>query len=271
MFCAAIECGAECALVRTTDGPAGRPESFNPKNIGVYAGCPERYYWTYVKKLRMPEPFSAARLKGIATHSVLAEVLRYRMDGQPEPESVAELGVLAADRLKEDEYPEDQRGEWSHDVRDVAEWAGWSLDRLEPEARVVAVEREFDYRWGGYDFSARVDAVFEHLDGEIEHVDFKTGKAGWDHIQQVLSRVTVCAEYPERSVRTTFMYASQHTVDSRVMARETLVTTWPEIAGIVESICTTTEWPARPSGFCGFCRYRPVCSVHGTAPGSSQN
>jgi hypothetical protein len=110
--------------------------------------------------------------------------------------------------------------------------------------------------------------VLEHPDGEIEHVDFKTGKEGWDRIQSVLSRVTVCAEYPERRVRTTFLYAAQHRVESRVLPRETLAETWPEIASIVNAICTTTVWPATPSGFCNSCRFRSVCSIRGLPGGA---
>lgn len=245
------------SIVRTPR-PVARTRFF-PTALTVYEQCPERYYWQYIRKLYPAKPFDRKMQIGDATHKTLARAMNARRTVSTPPA----LETVAAFFLPESLYPAAERAQWPEDLRAVVRMAAWCLDRVPDDAEVLLVEHQLDGRHRDLTFTSKIDLVVQHMDGEIEHVDYKTGRINAERVQQVITRFTVGHRWPEAAIRTTTLYAGAQVCETAIETPATTKPIWSTILKTVREIQTATEWPARPTPLCNWCPYRERCSVGG--------
>jgi hypothetical protein len=93
--------------------------------------------------------------------------------------------------------------------------------------------------------------------------DWKTGKRRPDFDQLELFAVQVFKHYPEvQRVKTTFVWLKEMKMDSETYTHEDMPAIWHRILSKVKRIEGSAEhdnWPAKPSGLCGWCPCKNFC------------
>ncbi len=253
------------AVVAPANARAERPRLpiFYPSHIKLFRECPERYYHKYVARRRVVEPFSRPLAKGIATHEVLADYFAEFRANRSFPINIqqhAEVQLLRAG------YPPELATTWDDDVADVVAFVQWALARFDGTATVLGIEETLGYAHNReadpvcpqpFLLRAKVDLVLSHPDGTLEHLDFKSGRAQRDPIQEIASRVVVGSEYGDeyQTVRTTTYFVAEQTAVSEIIDRSTCREAWKTIRETVNAILTNTTWQPEPSPLCQFCPF----------------
>ena len=93
--------------------------------------------------------------------------------------------------------------------------------------------------------------------------DWKTGKRKPDFDQLEMFAVQVFKHYPEiEQIKTTFVWLKEMKMDSETFTREQESAIWEKILNKVTRIEGALEhdnWPAKPSGLCGWCPCKNFC------------
>ena len=93
--------------------------------------------------------------------------------------------------------------------------------------------------------------------------DWKTGKRRPDFDQLEMFAVQVFKHYPEiEQIKTTFVWLKEMKMDSETFTREQESAIWEKILNKVTRIEGALEhdnWPAKPSGLCGWCPCKNFC------------
>lgn len=233
------------------------PRTFFPTAINTYRQCPQRFLLQYVRKVRRPLPFSAALVKGGATHRLLARhVVPYLRSGNLPDRLLAE----ARQEIEGANYPPHERQHMARDAEEIVNLTVAGLQMLEPGAQPLLVERNLFALLGRgpVELGARVDLVVQHEDATVEHIDFKTGKRRPDdRLQMLISRVVVgrrMAAAPR--IQTTLLYLQQRQADSRELAGPEFLADWQALKATITEIRTTTSWPPVPGPLCDYCPYK---------------
>jgi len=254
----------------TPHRPGRRHDTFSPTQLRVFRNCPEQYYRTYLGKERVPAEFSAATLRGSAVHKVLATVFQSRQDGDIVDH---DLHALAERFLPIRLYRRaGMTSDWEPDVKTVVGLAMAGLRRVPDDAKVLSVEKSFSTVLSsrspvaGTTLVGKVDLVILHRAGFIEQIEFKTGGALPDPLQEVICRMGVCGVYNASQVpvlSTTVQLSSgiDYPLDND---RDQLARVLGEIERTILEIWETTDWPAQENDRCRFCNYRVLlCSRFG--------
>jgi hypothetical protein len=93
--------------------------------------------------------------------------------------------------------------------------------------------------------------------------DWKTGKRRVDFDQLELFAVQVFEHYPQiEKVKSTFIWLKENKMDHEVYTRDALPDLWEKLLNKINRIEKSLEhdnWPAKPSGLCGWCPCKPFC------------
>ena len=93
--------------------------------------------------------------------------------------------------------------------------------------------------------------------------DWKTGKRRPDFDQLEMFAAQVFAHYPEvERVKTTFVWLKEMKMDHETYTREHMPAIWKRILSKITRIEGSLEhenWPAKPSGLCGWCPCKNFC------------
>jgi hypothetical protein len=233
-----------------------RPRTFFPSHINAYRQCPQRFYLQYIRKLKRPRPFSAALVKGGATHRLIAQHLpRFLRSGElpTDLRGQARLAVEAGN------YPASELSQLERDALEVADWTVRALEMLPPGARPLFVERKLYSPVGrhGLQLGAQVDLVLQHDDQTVEHIDFKTGKLKHDPVQMLVSRIVVGKRMSQAPRITTTTLNVQHRhIETAEMDRERCAGDWGEIASTLRAVRSTDEWIVLPGPLCDYCQFK---------------
>jgi hypothetical protein len=94
-------------------------------------------------------------------------------------------------------------------------------------------------------------------------MDWKTGKRRVDFFQMQLFAAQVFKHYPEvQRVRTILVWLKSLEQDAETYNRLNINEVWAEVMKRIQRIHTSYEhgnWPAKPSGLCGYCPCRHDC------------
>ncbi len=236
-----------------------------PSGINAYYRCPRKFHYRFFARPKLPYRFKPHLAFGGAVHKVIAHQLTARKDGtNPGDMQTLVEDYLTREARMADDPPAFVRSELANVERHVR--AG--LEYVPDGAEILAVEREFG-RWittgrlgASVQLKSKVDVVFRHPDGVLEHVDFKTGKQGGDLFQNVLTRIVVASELgAERDgLRTSnFMTA---TAVANVMPHDPEASrpVWTTIRETIEQIAHDSVWTSKPDrAVCRWCEYNPIC------------
>jgi hypothetical protein len=93
--------------------------------------------------------------------------------------------------------------------------------------------------------------------------DWKTGKRRVDFDQLELFALQVFKHYPEvEEVKTTFVWLKEMKMDHEVYTRKDEPELWEKLLSKINRIEKSLEhdnWPAKPSGLCGWCPCKTFC------------
>jgi hypothetical protein len=154
----------------------------------------------------------------------------------------------------------------------VLEWAEAGLRAVPEDAVVLEVERSFSHirstrsRIPGVALVGHVDLVIEHREGIVEHIEFKTGWAQPDPIQDVICRIGVCETFakPGRPILSSIVQLTSGELFMLDGDRDELRRILPTIEQTVLDIWDAETWPARENPHCIFCEYATtLCSLRG--------
>ncbi len=241
-----------------------------PKHLLVFNQCALKYHLQYRRKLRGTFQTTPPLAEGLALHAVMRRWFRNTSDWRAGAGPVV-ISRWLREELAEDVY--DAPTEHRLALRTVADHAAWCVGQIPADVEVRSTEREFQtatLRIGDRPvrFQARIDLVVAHPDGEIEHIDFKTGAPQEDHwIQQGVERLIVGAAHPigtgRPATRTTTLYAGVRQVDSQCHTPETFQATRTELRDLTERMLIDAASEPTASIRCGWCPYREAgCTLH---------
>ena len=246
-----------------------------PKHLVTFNQCALKYHLQYRRKLRGGFQTTPPMAEGLALHAVMRRWFRSTSDWRVGARPTV-ISSWLAEELAGDVY--DAPTEHRLALRTVADRAAWCIGQIPADVEVRSTERAFQtapLRFGDrrVRFQARIDLVVAHPDGEIEHIDFKTGAPQEDHwIQRGVERLIVGAVHPAGSgrpaTRTTTLYAAVQQVDSRCHTPETFQATNIELRDLTGRMLTDAASAPTASIRCEWCPYREAgCTLrHDPAP-----
>ncbi|WP_225754924.1 PD-(D/E)XK nuclease family protein [Actinotalea sp. Marseille-Q4924] len=267
------------------DGAAGTDETarrrrpgLSPSRANDFLQCPLLFRFRVVD--RLPEPPSAAAVRGTLVHAVL-ENLYDAPAGTRTPQTARALVPQEWDRLVT-ERPEVV--EVLEDPEDVEAWfsgAGALLDtyftledpnRLEPAEREMAVATSLE---DGLELRGIVDRLDVAPDGAIRIVDYKTGRSpreGYESgalFQMRFYALVVSRLRGRAPAMLQLVYLGDGVVLRHCPDPAELATTERRIRAIwagIRSAAETGRWLPRTSALCGWCAHQSVCPAFGGEP-----
>ena len=203
-----------------------------------YEQCPKQYNLQRIEKLVKPS-FGEASIYGNRVH----EQLEFRMQkGTPLPEETAKYeGLVHSFMSLPGQLVAEQEFTLNQDLQ-VTGW--WDADA-----------------W----LRAKLDVLI--VNGTQAVVgDWKTGKHRPDFFQMELFAMLVFKHYPDvEVVKSCLIWLKDMKIDHKLYSRqdeEVMWNTFYNKVHQVEDSLLTSDWPARPSGLCGWCPAKHLCE-HG--------
>nr|WP_229734489.1 PD-(D/E)XK nuclease family protein [Cellulomonas carbonis] len=250
----------------------------SPSRANDYLQCPLLFRFRVVD--RLPEPPSAAAVRGTLVHAVL-ERLYDAPAGARTPAAARALVAPEWDRMLQ-ERPE--CAEVLADDVDLDAWfaqAGALLDTyftLEDPNRLQPAERELDVATqleDGPQLRGIVDRVDVAPDGAIRIVDYKTGRSPREGFEsgalfQMRFYALVVSRLRHRvPAMLQLVYLGDGTVLRHVPDEAELRTTERRVRAIWSGIVAAAEqgsWTPRPGPLCGWCAHKDLCPAFGGTP-----
>jgi len=242
--------------------------SLSASAIEAYVQCPLKYRFSY--EWRIPWPPSAAIQFGSIMHGAVREVvellLRDKSGFSPEAlESILGRRWVAAgfaDAVQERKY----RQEGLRQLERV--WRAWAQDATGPDVPVELLhqEKSFEFQCGGTTVVGRIDQVHRLASGEVELIEYKTGRPQTQKETDSSTQLTLYAE----ACRRVLGLAEPRLVLFNLTSGERVRTSRkPEqLAALEQTIRQTARaiqagrFPPRPAYLCRYCDFRPLCPAH---------
>ena len=207
-------------------------------SIKMFKNCPKRYYHQRIAKVVREVP-GEATVWGERAHKSLEDYLVSEGD-TPLIEGVDHLqGMLDAIRADSSKV---LHAELEMTLNKQLEPTGW----WDADA------------W----LRSKLDVFIEGKRSAIT-LDYKTGKRRPDFDQLEMFALQVFAHYAQiERVTSSFVWVRDKTLDTRVYTREDAPVLWAKLLGDIRRIEKAAEadnWPARPSGLCGWCPCKDFC------------
>lgn len=268
---------AQTVIERAPEAPAVRTPGLSPSRANDYLQCPLLFRFRVVD--RLPEPPSAAAVRGTLVHAVL-ERLFDAPAGSRTPEAARALIEPCWAELLE------QRPDCAEMVLDgdTAAWFAQSAallatyftledpNRLEPAERELSVRTDLD---GELELRGIIDRVDVAPDGAIRIVDYKTGRSpGAGFEGGALFQMRFYAAVLRRLRGTVpamlqLIYLGDGTVLRHVPDAAELASTEAKVKAIwggIQTAARTGSWQPRQSALCGWCAHKALCPAFGGTP-----
>jgi putative RecB family exonuclease len=252
-----------------------RRPGLSPSRAADYLQCPLLFRFRVVD--RLPEPPSAAAVRGTLVHSVL-ERLFDAPAGARTPHAAKELlGPAWADLLAQEPGCADVLA----DPTDLDAWfaeAGALIDTwftLEDPNRLEPAERELHVRTDledGFELRGIIDRLDVAPDGAIRVVDYKTGRSPREGFEskpmfQMRFYALVVARLRGRvPAMLQLVYLGDGRVLRHVPDEAELAATERKVRALWDGITRSAQegtWQPRPSALCGWCAHKALCPAFG--------
>jgi putative RecB family exonuclease len=246
------------------------PRSLSPSKVTSFTSCPLAFRLTIID--RLPEPPSAAAVKGTLVHSALEGLIwHHPPGGRDRPAALAELAsaweALQADPEFADLGLEPTEAEAFRADAEVL--VGHYFDLEDPDrVRAVGVELGLETDVDGLRLRGIIDRLDLNDDGELVVVDYKTGRAPSARFEQgkmtgVHTYALLCEQVlgrPPAEVR--LLYLRDRVTITAVPSEQSIRGQRRRTGAVwqaIERACDRDDFQPRPSTLCRFCHFQAIC------------
>jgi putative RecB family exonuclease len=253
------------------------PRSLSPSKLSAFKDCPLAFRFSAID--RIPEAPAPHMVKGTLVHSALERLFWDHPRGQRTPEAARDALGLAWKALQEEPDLADlalTEAERDHFVADAAALVDGYLQLEDPDAvDAVGVEITLEADVAGLRLRGIIDRLDVTADGELEVVDYKTGRVpSVNQEQQRLSGVQFYALLCEqvlgrRPSRVRLMYLREPLVIEAEPSDQAVRGTRQRTAAVwtaIERACEHEDFRPRPSALCNWCSFKSLCPIYGGDP-----
>lgn len=254
-----------------------RTPGLSPSRANDYLQCPLLFRFRVVD--RLPEPPSAAAVRGTLVHAVLERLFDAPAGTRTIDAARALLGpcweALVAERPDcVTLVPDDDHDAWFAQAAALLETYFTLEDpnRLQPAERELSVSTDLD---GELELRGIIDRVDVAPDGAVRIVDYKTGRSPGPGFENgALFQMRFYAAVLKRLRGTVpamlqLIYLGDGTVLRHVPDAAELAITEAKVRAIwggIRTAARTGTWQPRQSALCGWCAHQALCPAFGGTP-----
>ncbi|MFR9729869.1 RecB family exonuclease [Saccharopolyspora sp. MS10] len=252
------------------EGIPGKLVRVTPAKLATWEACPRKFRMTYLDR---PAPTRSGARANATLGAVVHNALKAFFE-LPAAERTPEQAVLLVRRCWKSDGFADLRQADEHRER-AQRWVADYVERLDPAAEPVAVERWVSAAAGTIIAEGRVDRV-DRRGGALVIVDYKTGRRAptdedaRDSRALALYAVAARKTLRDRTGRVELHHLPTGRVGSWEHTEDSLdghVRRAEELAGELRTASDAFEegtggdstFPARPGARCGWCEFRAHC------------
>ena len=242
---------------------------FSPSALDRYASCPRQFLFADIERRPREERPSPQLVQANAVHHALERFFGLR------PE---ERSLDALHQILRSVWPEHRQPDSFSSRDDEIFWGRGALELLERflrcfDADGVSLARE---RWAsvrlanGFDIYGKIDRVDEAAnDGEIELVDYKTGKYQLEsddlrHDRAAQVYVLAARNLYRRPVkRVRYLYLRSGEAAEWWPTEEEVEIANASLVSLIDEIASDGIFEPRPGSACRFCSYKHLCPEQG--------
>jgi putative RecB family exonuclease len=253
------------------------PRSLSPSKLSAFKDCPLAFRFAAID--RLPEAPAPHMVKGTLVHSALERLFWDHPRGERSPEAARHALDLAWEALQEDpgliclELSGPEREKF---VAEAASLVDGYLALEDPDAvDAVGVELTLEADVAGLRLRGIIDRLDVNAEGELEVVDYKTGRVpSVNQEQQRLGGVQFYALLCEqvlgrRPSRVRLMYLKEPLVIEATPSEQAVRGTRQRTSAVwsaIERACENEDFRPRPSALCNWCSFRSLCPIYGGDP-----
>jgi putative RecB family exonuclease len=253
------------------------PRSLSPSKLSAFKDCPLAFRFSAID--RLPEAPAPHMVKGTLVHSALERLFWDHPRGERTAEAARHALDVAWQALQEDpdlaclELTDIERESF---VADAASLVDGYLRLEDPDAvDAVGVELTLEADVAGLRLRGIIDRLDVTAEGELEVVDYKTGRVpSINQEQQRLGGVQFYALLCEqvlgrRPSRVRLMYLREPLVIEAVPSEQAVRGTRQRTSAVwsaIERACENEDFRPRPSALCNWCSFQSLCPIYGGDP-----
>jgi putative RecB family exonuclease len=253
------------------------PRSLSPSKLSAFKDCPLAFRFAAID--RLPEAPAPHMVKGTLVHSALERLFWDHPRGQRSPEAARHALEQAWQSLQEEpelvslDLTESEREAF---VTDAASLVDGYLRLEDPDAvDAVGVELTLEADVAGLRLRGIIDRLDVNQDGELEVVDYKTGRVPSVHQEQqrlggVQFYALLCEQVlGRRPSRVRLMYLREPVVIEAEPSEQAVRGTRQRTSAVwsaIERACENEDFRPRPSALCNWCSFRSLCPIYGGDP-----
>jgi putative RecB family exonuclease len=253
------------------------PRSLSPSKLSAFKDCPLAFRFSAID--RLPEAPAPHMVKGTLVHSALERLFWDHPRGQRTPEAARHALAAAWTALQEEpDLAELALTDAERDgfVADAAALIDGYFRLEDPDAvDAVGVELTLEADVGGLRLRGIIDRLDVTADGELEVVDYKTGRVpSVNQEQQRLGGVQfyalLCEQvFGRKPSRVRLMYLREPLVIEAEPSDQAVRGTRQRTAAVwsaIERACEHEDFRPRPSALCNWCSFQSLCPIYGGDP-----
>jgi putative RecB family exonuclease len=246
------------------------PRTLTPSKVTAFTNCPLAFRFSQIE--RRPEPPSPHAVKGTLVHSALEGLFWHHSRGSRTPAAgQAELTAAWTALQHDEEYVQLdlealEAEAFLADARTLVD----NYFRLEDpdEVHAVGIELGVETVVGGMRLRGKIDRLDIEPDGRLTVVDYKTGRAPYEHFERnslggVQTYALLCesalgrppAEVKLLHLREPIAISTAATEQTIRGQRKKAVAVWTAI----ERACGAEDFRPHVSRLCDYCSFRDSC------------
>jgi putative RecB family exonuclease len=253
------------------------PRSLSPSKLSAFKDCPLAFRFAAID--RLPEAPAPHLVKGTLVHSALERLFWDHPRGERTPAAARHALDLAWQGLQQEPDLAELELTDADSEAFVAD-AGALIEgylRLEDPDTVdaVGVELTLEAEVAGLRLRGIIDRLDVTADGELEVVDYKTGRVPSVHQEQhrlagVQFYALLCEQVlRRRPSRVRLMYLREPLVIEAEPSDQAVRGTRQRASAVwsaIELACEREDFRPRPSALCNWCSFRSLCPIYGGDP-----
>ncbi len=267
--------------IKTEADPASKqinlPDKFSFSQIEAYTNCPLQYKFNFILKIPvLPKPtFIFGRLMHAVLRDFFAQLLAPAVGQQAslfaenketvsqEP-SLDDLLDLYQKHWQDNGYSsQKEREEYQRKGKEILKQFYEKWQETKKETEVMFVEKEFLVQINGYAFKGGIDRIDRLPDGQVEIIDYKTGKpkdkVGFREKRQLLLYKIALESLSDLKVgKMSYYYLENNTKISFEAKEADEEKLKKQIAETIELI-KSGDFTPKPGYLCRWCDFRDIC------------